>query len=1369
MTRRVAFILIIAGLLLVIGVRIFALVSIPASQAGVNPASESLASQTAQTNSQKVLGTSRVMGASLGGIVWSDANMDGLHNGGEFGVSGVLVNIYARGEQGSTTFINSTRTDSSGGYLFASLEPEKSYFVRLIRPKSHPIITLPNQQNDHIDSDFDPISGQSDLIYLSGGEQNTSVSVGLVSTLACLPTINFQFDANGRLLAPGPLPLDGWSRWGVQFSTISAQPQIFNHGNELKNGADFGGSGLHVPSTLSIHFDTARPLYSLRVLDRDDQAVSGTVWAFNLAGERVGEADILPYPEASAQLAILNAVNVSRVEVAFEQAGGITELIFCEPNPASPTALGGLVWRDANADGLHNGGESGFAGATVTLSDNRHPDAPLAQTQTDSLGRYRFDSLLPGTYQVSVQPPIDSTPSHDIDGTPDGVTSALLLEGGAEIEGVNFGFRPNQNTPTDYSDAPGSYQSASHPIDTQLHLGFSVDGDSAAQPSLSAETDDNDGNNDDDGVLFYNPANDIQQVKITLLNQVTARPAYLSGWIDFNQDGDFDDADEQITVDRVVASSAERQQITLDYQTPNNARAGATFARFRLSTTPKLTFAGAAADGEVEDYQITLNGDYSDAPDSYGAPSHTLSDSLMLGVLNGSEDGSSHRITSQPDASDDGIQFSKGARFYAGETIIMRVSALVDDPYTKAHLTGWLDINGDGQFDNATEQLIARSIDPNSASQTILASYTLPINTLCGSTFARFRISERATNPTEPASVGEVEDYPVEIICESTALVGGVIWYDANRNAQQDLSEIGLANVSLRLYRDTGNKQFDRLLDVPVASAQTNADGRYLFSTVDSANYFVVIEDQLAQLSTYQLVTPSQLVTPVSGSELTRINFGLLQAERRAIVGGRVWIDDKDGVSSSAEFGIANATIVARNIAGTTLATTQTDTLGRYQLVLPTDIELTIAVMSDSLPDTLQAINQFASPLRLSPQSATFDHNFAYANRLSATISGKTWLDDNNRRVDAGEQMLPAVSIELIADENGNNRRDVQESIIATARTNSAGRFKFTGLAAGNYLVHVSDVANVLSNHTLLAGLADRQLQDGSITRYAVSLSAGEVFDSADFNYTLNSPESDSGVIGDLVWYETDYNGVNDLGETGIANVRIVLLNREGDFLKETVSDSTGHYLFTGLDTGIYQVVVSDTLGVLDLYMPTLLRSVQRDAVTVQLENGGIMMGADFGYTIGQLSLGDHIWQDTNRDGWQNENGETGLPNILVQLYVDRNYNRQLDKDDLLIRETLSDEQGNYRFDSLRPSSYFVVIPQSSLALPILSSGPTLPFSGENKATAREDMPLDSNGIPDARFGITSNIIDLIGDEIANNGRFNNTIDFGFLPPVEGQ
>ena len=70
----------------------------------------------------------------------------------------------------------------------------------------------------------------------------------------------------------------------------------------------------------------------------------------------------------------------------------------------------------------------------------------------------------------------------------------------------------------------------------------------------------------------------------------------------------------------------------------------------------------------------------------------------------------------------------------------------------------------------------------------------------------------------------------------------------------------------------------------------------------------------------------------------------------------------------------------------------------------------------------------------------------------------------------------------------------------------------------------------------------------------------------ADFGYTR------PGAIGDFVWYDTNKNGIEDIGEPGIPNVTLDLY-RNGVKIATTTTDQDGGYLFSNLGPGVYYVV----------------------------------------------------------------------------------------------------------------------------------------------------------------------------------------------------
>ncbi len=157
----------------------------------------------------------------------------------------------------------------------------------------------------------------------------------------------------------------------------------------------------------------------------------------------------------------------------------------------------------------------------------------------------------------------------------------------------------------DFGDAPDSYQTLStsdgarHTKVTGVFLGRAVDVDTEAKPDSSAAGDDIQGIDDEDGVTFTSPLLPGESATI----EVTASTAgYLNAWLDFNQNGSFADAGEQIFSDELLVAGVN----TLSFRVPSRAATGKTFARFRFNTRGLLTWTGLATDGEVEDYRITL-------------------------------------------------------------------------------------------------------------------------------------------------------------------------------------------------------------------------------------------------------------------------------------------------------------------------------------------------------------------------------------------------------------------------------------------------------------------------------------------------------------------------------------------------------------------------------------------------------------------------------------------------------------------------------------------------------------------------------------------------------------------------------------------
>jgi GEVED domain/Calx-beta domain len=222
------------------------------------------------------------------------------------------------------------------------------------------------------------------------------------------------------------------------------------------------------------------------------------------------------------------------------------------------------------------------------------------------------------------------TISGTFDGLPEG---AILVSGGSLFQISYLGGTGNNDVvlkvvAADFGDSPNTAQSgfaSDYPVTIAENgarhgsfgptLGTNRDIENDGTHSANADFDDNDVSPDDeDGVAFTstsfvvsNTAATTGEVQVDLQN-ADATANRLDAWVDFNQDGDWDDTGEQIftNVDLGTTNGIQTLNFVVPQDAGSNVLTGITFARFRLSTTGGLLPTGAAADGEVEDLPITL-------------------------------------------------------------------------------------------------------------------------------------------------------------------------------------------------------------------------------------------------------------------------------------------------------------------------------------------------------------------------------------------------------------------------------------------------------------------------------------------------------------------------------------------------------------------------------------------------------------------------------------------------------------------------------------------------------------------------------------------------------------------------------------------
>ncbi len=267
---------------------------------------------------------------------------------------------------------------------------------------------------------------------------------------------------------------------------------------------------------------------------------------------------------------------------------------------------------------------------------------------------------------------------------------------------------------------------------------------------------------------------------------------------------------------------------------------------------------------------------------------------------------------------------------------------------------------------------------------------------------------------------------------------------------------------------------------------------------------------------------------------------------------------------------------------------------------------------------------------------------------------------------------------------------------------------------------------------------------------------------------TPSATSTPAGLLGDFVWFDLNGNGLQDEGESGLANVRVALYRADGQLVGETTTDVNGFYRFVGVLAGDYylQVVAPQQPGVTLRFSPpdqgdqsgggaldSDIAPLTGQSAIFRLADSQSDLGWDVGF-YGALQLGNLVWHDRNNNGVV-DSDEPGVPGITVQLF------RAGDDPAVAapLATTVTDSAGGYRFTDLPPGQYLIYLPAPPTAYP-LSSTPT------DSADNGEDN--DDNGLQDLAGGPARSPIitlSLYSESSADGDDANSdqSVDFGFF------
>ena len=240
------------------------------------------------------------------------------------------------------------------------------------------------------------------------------------------------------------------------------------------------------------------------------------------------------------------------------------------------------------------------------------------------------------------------------------------------------------------------------------------------------------------------------------------------------------------------------------------------------------------------------------------------------------------------------------------------------------------------------------------------------------------------------------------------------------------------------------------------------------------------------------------------------------------------------------------------------------------------------------------------------------------------------------------------------------------------------------------------------------------------------------------------------GSIGDFVFTDTNKDGIQTLGEAGLAGIKVQLYKSDGvTLLEEVTTNVNGKYLFDSLLTDSYKVkfILPSGSTFTDLGKGT--PATDSDAglngfsgvINIDVEKTGIDKDnptIDAGI-IGNLgSIGDFVFRDDNSNGIQDAT-EPGIAGVVVNLY----------KGVTLLTSTTTDAMGKYNFPGLTSGTDY----QVEFVAPAQSKFTTASLGG--------DPTKDSNAGANGKSGLITIDVTKAPTDILRN---NPTIDAGIVP-----
>lgn len=435
---------------------------------------------------------------------------------------------------------------------------------------------------------------------------------------------------------------------------------------------------------------------------------------------------------------------------------------------------------------------------------------------------------------------------------------------------------------------------------------------------------------------------------------------------------------------------------------------------------------------------------------------------------------------------------------------------------------------------------------------------------------------------------------------------------------------------------------------------------------------------------------------------------------------------NNNGVQDAGEHGAADVVVSLFNASDVLVGSTVTDARGfyRFDRVTPGQYRIGVTAPPGTLLTTKDAGGNDSADSDLFETGSNsgrtdlftvaantairhIDAGLYLAPMTRRSLGDLVWNDvDADGMQDAGEPGLPSVEVSLYWAGADNTVGTADDIFIATQYTDGFGNYQFNDLSDLVYYVQVVAPAGWQFVGKNLAGgnvYLDSDINPASGRSDAVDFSSGEInIYRIDAGLRLSTPPAFWGSIGDAVWNDLDFDGMQDAGEPLMPAITVTLYNNSGAVVSTMATDSTGRYRFVYVAPGTYKLGFTNLP---DGYLFTLQDRGGNDATdsdadeltgetaNFTLSSGATNLSFDAGIRQGKNpgrgSIGNYVWIDLDNDGLQDEN-ETGLSNVIVTLREAGANGTMGDGDDVTY-STVTNALGEYSFTNLPSSSRYKV------------------------------------------------------------------------------